>query len=342
MAERGRRSLDEIRAHLTARLERAIADGVFPGAQWAFVTPEGRAEGCLGEQWPSGPPVGPETLYDLASLTKILSTTRLCSAAVDAGLVELGAPVCEYLPWFSNRAITIQHLLRHTSGLPPYLEDLQTVEGLREGISSCQKIATPDVETVYSCLGFISLGWVLETVFGERLDVSFDRLCGGDDLGFLPVDALRCAPTEPGLQGVVHDPAARVLGGVSGNAGLFGTASAVLDWVLGPWAEGYHWAGIDSRGVDWTRTSLWTEADKFTGGRPLGFNVLLMDDFGGEKLGLIGHTGFTGTCVWWSAENGICLVLLANRTYSSGSISDMQAVRADAVCVLADCKVKHR
>ena len=342
MAERGRRTLDEIRARLTARLERAIAEGVFPGAQWAFVMPEGRAEGCIGRLSPGGAGVEPGTLYDLASLTKILCTTRLCSAAVDAGLVELKAPVFEYLPWFSNRAITIQHLLRHTCGLPPYLENPQTVEGLREGIASCQSIATPDVETVYSCLGFISLGWVLETVFGERLDMSFQRLCGGDDLGFLPEDALRCAPTDAGLQGVVHDPAARVLGGVSGNAGLFGTASAVLDWVLRPWSERYHWAGIDSRGVDWTRTSFFSESDKFTGGRPLGFNVLSIEDTCGGKLGLIGHTGFTGTCVWWSAEHGISLVLLANRTYSSGSILEMQAVRADAVRIVADWLIKRQ
>jgi CubicO group peptidase (beta-lactamase class C family) len=310
----------------------ALARGAAPGAA---VVIGHRGQIVLARGWgktdraPGAPEVTEETLWDLASVTKVAATTVAAMVLVQDGALDLDRPLHAYLPeWPTEGArarLTARHLLRHRSGLPP---SGPVARGGKDEvvarIAAAPLIAEPGTEERYGDLDMVLLGAVIEKVAGEPLDRLlerrvYDRLDMDEttfrplEEGFAPADI---APTErlpTGLiHGVVHDPIARGLDGVSGNAGLF---SSAVD--LARLASALLWEQPDRvvcRDVvnEFTRP-VWGE------GYALGWESAAPGTVWGEVLSrsAFGHTGYTGTSLWIDPERELFVVLLTNRVNPS-------------------------
>lgn len=322
-------------------LEGAIDDGVTPGAAALVVVPQGPrllvTAGTL-DRGESAPLVSADTVYDLASLTKVLSTTLLTAWAVAEGQVELDEE-----PWPAWPGVTVAHVLAHESGLPawqPLFEEAiaHRVVGLPAGrqrvVAACLEAAPeagPGEATVYSDLGFIALGALLEDRLGDRLDRLFDEVarsfygpsglafCALYEDGYLQPFA-RVAPTERCrwrgrvVQAQVHDDNAFAMGGVAGHAGLFGSVLDVERAALALLAA-VHTGGEGVAGA----------LQRFAhhpGARGLGFDRASPEGTTGGVLTsrTVGHLGFTGTSLWLDPDlvaGGAAFVLLTNRVHES-------------------------
>ncbi|TVP78931.1 MAG: hypothetical protein EA352_01220 [Gemmatimonadales bacterium] len=237
-------------ARLDALVWGAIADSVSPGVALAVGRGDQvvRLRGYGRLDWVStSAPVTPQTLWDVASLTKVVATTAGTMALVEDGILSLDDPVVRWVPEFGGDGsdsrrdrVTVRHLLAHTSGLPAYRQffaEVASPEALREAALAVDLRADPGRETEYSDIGFKVLAWVVEAAAGEDLEGYLERRVlaplGMTDTRFNPSPELgpRLAPTEVDrglrgrhLLGEVHDPNAWVAGGVAGHAGLFSTA----------------------------------------------------------------------------------------------------------------------
>ena len=334
------------RLHEFLRLE--IERGSFPGAS-ALV---GSADAILDEAVagfasvePVREPASADTLFDLASLTKPLAAAALVHAAGPA--LPLEAAPGRFLPeWKRTRfdGITIASLLTHTSGLAAWFPLYARGEGsaaYRRTLAELEPESRPGATVIYSDLNFVLLAQILETVLGASLDAAFDSLVAapaGAAARFLPTDAARTAATEKGdrveramtarlglsyagfrdgvVRGEVHDGNAFHRGGVSANAGLFGTARDV--WRLArTWLDGSRSAFVsdrtpelpESRGLGWQRA------------RGAGSAVPEMSP---ESFG---HTGFTGTSVWVDPRRERIAVLLTNRVHPTAPETNFHEVR---------------
>jgi CubicO group peptidase (beta-lactamase class C family) len=284
----------------------------------------------LGEVEPDG------TLYDLASLTKVLATTTAVMLLVEDGRMELDAPVERYLPDFTGgqkSRVTIRHLLTHTSGLPAGV-------GLPAGPPSTamgRLVSTPlnfrpGERVVYSDVGPVILYAAAERVAGEPLEALLRRRVfeplGMRSTGFRPESCERCAPTAATIRGRVHDPIAQRLGGVAGNAGLFSTAADVGRFAA-MLAGGGELGGVRVLREETIRTFAARQAG--AGTRALGWDTPTARGAGagGSTLSRrsFGHTGFTGTSLWIDPDRGTWAVLLTNRTFAAGVPNRIQAVR---------------
>lgn len=234
----------------------------------------------------------PERVFDLASLTKVLCTSEVALRLVAAGRLSLDDP---------HPALqigqTVARLMQHSAGAL-WWKELYLL-GDRAAILHAARTEplahAPGEDHVYSDLGFLTLGALLEEATGQRIDALWSGpLRWGDP---------RAEPTEGGLQGVVHDENARAMGGIAPHAGLFGTAPEVaqvanrwLDGSIPGAAEAFRRRGAGSHRLGWDGPS---GSMSSAGSRP--------------PKDAIGHTGFTGTSVWMSPEHGIVAVLLTNR-----------------------------
>jgi CubicO group peptidase (beta-lactamase class C family) len=340
----GLRTSDLLRA--AESVEREIRRGGFPGAALAI----GRRDQVVVERglghldWLSGSEiVDPDlSVYDLASLTKVVATTTAVMLLVEDGKLALDTPVRTLLPGFSGGGkdfVTIRHLLTHTSGLPAGAE----IRGRFPEQALASVIATrlehaPGTSVEYSDIGFIVLASAAAEAAGEPLYRLLDRRVFGP-LGmrsttFLPGEWCgRCAPTDQRRdgsfhRGIVHDPLAQQLGGIAGHAGLFSTVHDLA-----------RFAAMLSRGgeLDGIRVlkaeTLWmfTQRQQGAGTRALGWDT--PDPRGGGAAGLkispgsFGHTGFTGTSLWVDPVKGTWTVLLSNRTFEPRGPNRMQALR---------------
>ncbi|HEX2123043.1 MAG TPA: serine hydrolase domain-containing protein, partial [Thermoanaerobaculia bacterium] len=183
------------------------------------------------------------TIFDAASITKVVATAPSIWLLIAQGKIALDAPARTYLPEIADGTITIRHLLTHSSGLHPGLDLREEWRGYEEGVRRALAETPrnrPGAIFRYSDVNYILLGEIVRRVSGEALDVFARRHVFEPlemrDTGFVPAQSERIAPTEDGLRGVVHDPTARRMGGVAGHAGLFTTAEdlarfarAVLD-----------------------------------------------------------------------------------------------------------------
>ncbi|RYD61992.1 MAG: class A beta-lactamase-related serine hydrolase, partial [Verrucomicrobiaceae bacterium] len=190
---------------------------------------------------PEREPMSEDTIFDAASLTKVIATTPALMKLVEQGKVELEAPVQRYIPEFAGsgkEAITVRQLLTHTSGLRPGIGLSPAFQGIQGAIArACAERLPNPPGTIhrYSDINFILLGEVISRASGQRLEEfcanEIYKPLGMVDTGYLPAASLRArlAPTErvggEFLRGVVHDPTARMMGGVAGHAGLFTTAA---------------------------------------------------------------------------------------------------------------------
>jgi CubicO group peptidase (beta-lactamase class C family) len=314
-------------------VEQALERGPIPGAAAAIGSASEEHFGCFGVEAPGGDAVTPDTWYDLASLTKVLCTVPICLQWIAEGQLDPQAPLRDMLPevaWLQATPnvgdATVLQLATHTAGLPAW-EALYTL-GLDRSTLMAKLLHTPLAPTrgqiVYSDLGFMLLGHLLERLGGARLDVLALRLyarLGLDyELGFHP-ETVPIAPTEVCpwrgrvLRGEVHDENAFALGGVAGHAGLFGTlrgvsgyARALLDGRLHPPAV------VEYRSLAHAQASaLDTER------RGFGWILAHPGWSGGDLMSplSIGHTGFTGTGLWIDLERGRYSVLLTNSVHPS-------------------------
>jgi DNA-binding MurR/RpiR family transcriptional regulator/CubicO group peptidase (beta-lactamase class C family) len=297
-----------------------------------------------------------DTIFDLASLTKLFTTTVLLTL-VDAGSIELDAPIHPYLPTFASgirRSVSLRHLLTHTSGLPALLNlwtDWPDAEARKAAILGAPLERSPGAALSYSDVGFIVAGLLAEAVAGRPLaELVAERVCrplGMTDTGFLPAPASweRIAATEDEtyagrgmLRGSVHDENAWSLGGAVGHAGVFGTARDVAR--LG---EALRLGGIldgtrilrDETVEEMLRDQL---PDWMDPGFRQGLGVRIADPvFMGPLSGprTAGHTGFTGASMVIDRDGGRVVVLLTNRVHPSRTWSDVGVMRRRVAAIAA-------
>jgi CubicO group peptidase (beta-lactamase class C family) len=275
------------------------------------------------------PAVTIDTLFDLASLTKVIATTALAMRLVAERRLLLNAPVASYVNDWRGRdreQVTIADLLEHCAGFVAWSDVYRRAESRREFV---HEIATMPLEyaprsrSIYSDLGFILLGFILEDVAGKSLAEQFDDRLGGRDLTYKieKSERSRTVPTEDDralrgrlLIGEVHDENAWRLGGAAGHAGLFGTAPAV----------GRHARLVlttlrtsTALGDPWLLRRFLRQSTVPRSSRALGWDRMRPTSSCGRRLtpAAFGHTGFTGTSLWVDPTLDLYVVLLTNRVY---------------------------
>jgi CubicO group peptidase (beta-lactamase class C family) len=324
-------------SQIDAVVQAEIQAGNFPGA----VVLVGHDRKVLYEKAfglaisePTQEPMRMDTIFDLASMTKPLATGAAVMVLVDRGRLDPNAFVREYLPSFAcggKEEVRIKHLLTHTSGLPAYTDanSLKTQYGspcpekVIEKICGLDAQSAPGEKFRYSCLGYITLAEIVRTVTGQTID-EFTREnlfvpLGMKDTGFNPPAAWksRIAATEivdgEPLRGTVHDPLARLRAGVSGNAGLFSTASDLAIYCRMLLDDG-RWKGRQI--LSPAAVAMLTKPQSH--GRAYGFDV--SSDYSWVKgpnasPNAFCHTGYTGTSVVVDPDTGLYLILLTNRAH---------------------------
>lgn len=354
-----------------AAFDSIVRDGIQRGAYPGAALVVGRRDTILLQRgygrltWAAaGPAVSAEsTLYDLASLTKVVATTTALMLLVERGRVDLDAPVSRYLQEVSGaRAATIRQLLNHTSGLRgalPLHRETADRDAALARVFAETTIVAPGSRVIYSDLNAILLGEVVARVSGEPLEAFVSREVleplGLRQTVYRPPRALhrRVAPTGiwrgTPVAGQVHDGNAVKLGGVAGHAGLFGTAAD-----LGRFARMLLGGGVTPEGrrvlaratvAAFTAPSV--PARRGQSARALGWQALPTDETvssAGRLFGprSYGHTGFTGTSIWIDPERDVFVVLLTNREYAPRSrtsftvLKEVRAGLADAAARLVD------
>jgi len=327
-------------------VERAIEEGAFPGAVvevgtdrdvlWRF------ASGALTYER-GAPAVRDDTIYDLASLTKVLSTGALVMREIERGTIALDDTLPRLLPGCRNPAlagITVEDALAHCAGFPAYRPFYRTQQGedaFEAGICATPLEYVPRSQSIYSDLGFMLLGIVLGrgVALQQRFDAMWAQMATGEDLQFLPPARWRSriAPTEQDpwrqrlLAGEVHDENAAALGGVAGHAGLFGTAPAV-----GAFAR-HLFQVLDGRTGAFAESSLRrfiTRREGIPGSsRALAWDTMRPTSSCGTRMSpaAFGHTGFTGTSLWLDPASSVYVVLLSNRVHPTRTNDRIQQVR---------------
>jgi CubicO group peptidase (beta-lactamase class C family) len=275
------------------------------------------------------------TLFDLASLTKVVATTTVAMALEEEGRLDLDLPVASYLPELADSAkagITVRMLLTHRGGLEAYARlytDIRGREAYLRAINERPLRHPPGTETVYSDWDLILLQLVIERVTGQGLDViARERIfapLGMLDTEFSPVTAPRArvaATSRDSLRGglihgQVHDGNAWGIGGVAGHAGLFSSARdlAVFAQTL---LNGGAYDGV--RVVGARTLARWTAPQVQGSSRALGWDTPSPESSAGRYTSprAFGHTGFTGTSLWVDPERGLFVVILTNRVHIAG------------------------
>ena len=338
---------------ISALLDEHIAAGDFPSAVY-LVGEHGNAvlSGALGNAVVQSPPIAAttETIYDLASLTKPLITGLLCARRIETGELTLDAAVAHYLPEFDRtdkQHVTVRELLTHTSGLPAWKPLYILAEGERDravgAIASLTLDYKPRSRVVYSDVGFILLGFLLERMTGHSLlELAREEIIKPLALQhtfFNPEQAMQtgiaaceignayekqmCADGKLGeyagwrnelIWGQVHDGNAYFLGGAAGHAGLFSTAAEAF-------LLAQQFIAGETKLLKPDSCSLFREnmTEGLNEARSLGWQLAATpDSIAGSALpsDSFGHSGFTGTSCWIDAQNERVFILLTNRTHS--------------------------
>jgi serine-type D-Ala-D-Ala carboxypeptidase len=334
---------------------RAIRAGRTPGA----VVVVGRRSGVVFRRaygrraiLPAREDMTPDTIFDLASLTKPMVVGTLVQWLIEQGRLNVREPAVAYLPEFGVREkylVTVEQLLLHTSGLPP----TNTLRDYWQGPERARSLALggylykyPGREFIYSDIGYIALGELIENVTGERLDQTAERVIwkplGMHDTRYCPAlcDDPRIAPTELNhgwaknpIRGQPSDTRVFRLGGIAGNAGVFSSADDVARFARMVLGEGELDGTrvlaperardmIQPRAVPKARRTLgWDVSSGFSSGR-------------GSELSAqaVGHGGYTGTSLWIDPAQDLFVVFLSNRNhpFSTGRVTDLQGRVTDA------------
>jgi CubicO group peptidase (beta-lactamase class C family) len=344
-------------AGVAAILEEGRREGVAPALSAAV-----RSGGALVHvSWhgdaqvvPRIRPLGEGDLFDVASLTKVMATATLAALLVDEGTLDLDAPAAKWCADLVGdaAAVTVRHLLAHSSGLPawrPLHEAARGREAVVRAAAATPLEAPPGTRAVYSDLGFVVLGAVVEAAGGAPLDRQFDARVGGSwglsRTWFLPAGdaaaaarrsanafaATRCTPARGAICGEVDDDNAHAMSGVAGHAGLFSTAADVASFGQA-WLDALAGRGRISQEV----AAAFVARDPTPGSeRALGWDTPCAEGsslgarLGRGPRGAVGHLGFTGTSVWLDLDAQVVCALLTNHVHpAGGDKARMKAFRA--------------
>ena len=331
-------------------LERAISEQAFPGASFAVLA-RGRVlaldgVGAFTYDEPAET-VTASTVYDLASLTKVIATTAVAMLMYQNGSLQLDQPLTSILPAFAQgegpgsvrHQVTLRLLLSHASGLPGYVRLFEELDGREQLLDACLRLSleyAPGSRTEYSDPGFILLGRALEVIAGEGLECFcareiFTPLSMTSTCFRPPSDwRFRIPPTEEDLtfrhriiQGEVQDENCFVLGGIGGHAGLFSNA---LDPLLYAQCllEGQRLFTMETVQLFTTRTELPPGSS-----RALGWDTPSQPSSSGRFFSghSAGHLGYAGTSLWIDPDRQLAVVLLTNRTWPDRQNKAIQVVR---------------
>lgn len=353
-----------------ARMDELVADAIAAKATPGAVVLVGRGDQTVYEKAygsrvtvPAEEAMTLDTVFDLASLTKVVGTTTAVMTLVEQGRVRLNDPVASFIPGFERygkAGITVRHLLTHVSGLRPDV-DLHPWSGYDAAIAlAIDEVPTsaPGEQFVYSDINFFLLGDIVTRVTGQSLDAYLRRAVFGPlgmrDTGFLPAKMLmpRIAPTErcaeqdawpckrpdaAPLRGVVHDPTARRMGGIAGHAGLFSTARDLQRFARMLSNGGVlNGTRVLSAASVKAMTSPATPAG-MTSVRGLGWDIdTSYSSNRGDlfPIGSYGHTGFTGTSLWIDPASKSYVIFLSSRLHPDGT-GDVGVLRSRIATVAA-------
>lgn len=335
----------------------AIQDSVFPSAALLF----GKGDKVIyckafGNYTydTSSPKVKTNSIYDLASVSKVVGTTSAAMLLVDSGKLNLDDFIITYLPEFNNNGkdkITIRNLLVHNSGLSSfkrYYDKFSTGEEVINDIMNDKLNSEPGEKFVYSDLGMITLQKVIEKISDQSLDKflkeNIFKPLEMNQTMYSPSKALKnkCVPTEDDnfwrmrlLQGEVHDERAFMLGGVAGHAGLFSTVDDLSHFALMMNNNGMFKGKriLSSKIID-----EWTTKQSNQSDRGLGWDTKALEGYSSAGIKFsnksFGHTGFTGTSIWIDKETKLFAILLTNRvhpTRANKKISKFRPLIHDAI-----------
>ncbi len=346
-------------APIAPLVEQAIREGKCPGAV-VLIGHQGKVvyRKAFGERSvvPIHRPMTPDTIFDMASLTKVIATTTAVMQLFEQGKIVLTAPVAEYWPDFGANGkdrITIRELMTHYSGLPPDLDlepEWSGYDTAMKMIVAVKPIVPPGTRFVYSDINYETLGEIVRRVSGEPLDVycaeHIFKPLGMKDTMFKPPASLRqrIAPTQyqhgttgKMLWGEVHDPTAYNMGGVAGHAGLFSTADDLSIFAEMLLAGGtYHGVRILSPLSIEKITVPQIPPDKMAL-RGLGWDI--DSPFASNRgelfdVGSYGHTGFTGTSIWIDPVTRTYVIILTNRVHPDGK-GDVVPLRTQITTLVA-------
>jgi uncharacterized protein YbbC (DUF1343 family)/CubicO group peptidase (beta-lactamase class C family) len=339
-------------APVDAVIRNAILQGLTPGAV-VIVGHDGKVvyRKAFGSRSldPTIEPMTLDTIFDMASLTKVMATTSSVMRLVQLGQIKLNDPVARHIPEFAQNGkeeVTIRQLLTHYSGLRADLDLKQNWTGQEEAfrLANAEKLISPPGSTfLYSDINFIVLGELVQRVSRLTLNVYAESFVfsplGMSTTRYLPPQSwfLRIAPTQKDertglmLRGVVHDPTARQMGGVAGHAGLFSTADDTAKFAQALLNGG---APVFSRLIVEKMTTP-QQPPNLTVLRGLGWDIdSPFSSNRGELLpvGSYGHTGFTGTSLWIDPLTGTYIVLLTNAVHlKQGNVIGLRTQVATAV-----------
>jgi CubicO group peptidase (beta-lactamase class C family)/beta-glucosidase-like glycosyl hydrolase len=336
-------------------VEEAIRDKAFPGATLAIGYQGKVSLHAFGKQSYEGksPSINTETMFDIASLTKVVATTTLTAKLAEGDFpvrLDLDANVERYLPEWGmgpqpgwRHRVTVRHLLTHTSGLPPFKEYWRTSKSKEDTLSKIFAEPLdyePGTKEVYSDLGIMLMAEIIERLTGQKLDVLareyvFSPL-GMSHTTYNPAKRIwpTIAPTEIDnqyrhrlIQGEVHDENAAAIGGVSGHAGIFSTAPDLASFCQMLLNGGVY---AHQRILRRATVSEFTEPQPLSSGtRTLGWAVPTEGGSSGHFMGphTFGHTGFTGTSIWIDPDQQLFVVFLTNRVYPTRENQKLAKVR---------------
>ncbi len=322
-----RAKLDEI----DAVIERALIEKKCPGGVFWIERKAVAYHKAFGARSvePAREAMTEDTIFDAASLTKVVATSPAILLLIERGQMELDAPVSRYWPEFAangKAAITIRHLLTHTSGLRPGLGGKgEGRAAAMEEVCAEKTLTPPGAKFLYSDINFIALGILVQHVTQRPLEnfcatEIFERL-GMRDTMYQPPASLagRIAPTTRGLErGVVHDPTARRMGGVAGHAGLFTTAADLAKYARMFLNEGELDGVRIFQAATVRRMTAVQSGAKIWEWRGLGWDI--DSPYAGQRGGRFslagyGHTGWTGGSLWVSPSAKTFVIFLSNRNH---------------------------
>jgi CubicO group peptidase (beta-lactamase class C family) len=339
---------------LDSVIKAGIADHAAPGATIAVVR-RGKIlllKGYGHTDWAPGAPAATDsTMYDMASLTKVVATTTAAMILEEEGKLDIDRTVASYLPGYDvpdKRAITVRMLLTHASGIRsnhPLWKEAKGRDQYFAGMVKFPLVREPGSAVEYTDWNMVLMQFIIERLTGQTLDQFVQARVFGPlgmrDTQYNPPETLkaRIAPTETEdfrggqVWGVVHDETAWVLGGVSGNAGLFSSARdlAVFVQML---LNGGSYGGTQL--IKPSTVARWTARQRADASRALGWDTPSPQSSAGRFFSLrsFGHTGFTGTSIWADPERELLVVLLTNRvnpTRDNQKIGPLRRAVADVV-----------
>jgi beta-N-acetylhexosaminidase len=330
---------------------------------------------------PGFAPASDSTIYDLASMTKVVATTTAVMMLVDDGVLDLNDPVRKYLPEWrgppAKESVTLRNLLLHNAGLAPHgplWRELRGRDQYRRRIAAMSLDYEPGAATVYSDFGMILLAFIVEQVSGRTLDAFLkERLFGPlgmRDTGFNPLQwpygtmslgiadepsrgppqpiLPRIAPTEMDtifrmrhVRGQVHDENGFALGGVAGHAGLFSSARDMAVFAQLMLNRGFYGG---ARYIDPATVELFTTRADPGSSRALGWDTAEPNSSAGGLFSAraFGHTGFTGTSIWIDPETDLFIVLLTNRVNPTRANQRHVELRRDVADAVQQAVVEGR